>query len=144
MGLLSRLMGKTQERKASDDVLLMLAMLLMVATDGSVDREELASLEAYFVTLPDFQGKNFGNILQEAAKLMRKGSRADVVAQFANLSSQGLKDKAFLLAADIALSSGDVDQNEDALLDAMQRVMSVNDATARKIIEVLSIKYAVS
>ncbi|MEL6177684.1 MAG: hypothetical protein AAFS10_01965, partial [Myxococcota bacterium] len=84
------------------------------------------------------------NILQEAAKLMRKGSRADVVAQFANLSSQGLKDKAFLLAADIALSSGDVDQNEDALLDAMQRVMSVNDATARKIIEVLSIKYAVS
>lgn len=40
------------------------------------------------------------------------------------------------------MSSGDVDENEDRMLDAMQRVMEVDDTLAQKILEVLVIKYA--
>jgi thioredoxin-like negative regulator of GroEL len=47
-----------------------------------------------------------------------------------------------VLAADIAMSSGDVDAAEEQLLEAMQRILNVQDDLARKILEVLQIKYA--
>jgi hypothetical protein len=40
------------------------------------------------------------------------------------------------------MASGDVDENEDAMLEAMQRVLHVEDALATKILEVLTLKYA--
>jgi tellurite resistance protein len=47
-----------------------------------------------------------------------------------------------VLCADIALSSGDVDDKEDALLEKLQGVLGVDQSTAAKVIEVLSLKYA--
>ena len=47
-----------------------------------------------------------------------------------------------MLAADIALASGDVDENEDALLETMQRLLNVDDQTAQTVVWVLSLKYA--
>jgi hypothetical protein len=57
-------------------------------------------------------------------------------------SSQALKTKAYVLAADIALASGDVDENEDALLETMQRLLNIDDQTAQTVVWVLSLKYA--
>ena len=42
----------------------------------------------------------------------------------------------------IALSSGEVDEAEDKLLESMQKVLAVDDQLAAKIVEVLSLKYA--
>ena len=47
-----------------------------------------------------------------------------------------------VLAVDIAMASGDVDENEEELLEAMQRVMNIDEDLAQKIVEVLALKYA--
>jgi hypothetical protein len=64
------------------------------------------------------------------------------VNALAEFSSQALKTKAYVLAADIALASGDVDENEDQLLETMQRLLNVDDQTAQTVVWVLSLKYA--
>ena len=145
MGLFSRLGKKANTRQASDEVLLFHGMLLMVAADGQVDREEMAALESYFITIPEFKGKNFGETLQESIRLARMApTLSDSIKMLTGLTTQGLRNKCFLLAMDIALASGDVDQREDEMLEAMQRVLQVPDELAGKIIDVLSLKYSTS
>ena len=81
--------------------------------------------------------------VSEAAKVLKRySSLKDSVKALSELSNQTVKNKCYLLAADIAMSSGDVDEAEDAMLDAMQRVLQVEDALATKILEVLTLKYA--
>ncbi|HEY8377581.1 MAG TPA: tellurite resistance TerB family protein [Nannocystis sp.] len=144
MGLLSRLTGKiTPQKKPTDDALLLHAMLLMCGADGSFDEQEIPTVEAYFGQLPEFEGKQFGEVYQEAVKILKRyPTLKDSVKALADLSSQLVKNKCYLLAADIAMSSGDVDEAEDAMLEAMQRVLGVDDSLATKILEVLSLKYA--
>lgn len=145
MGLLSRLTRKvTPQKKATDDVLLLHAMMLMCGADGSFDDEEVDTVRAYFSAVPEFHGKDFNEVYEEATKIVgRYSNLAESTKALGELSTEALKHKAFLMAADIAMSSGDVDENEDRMLDAMQRVMEVPDDIATKVIEVLTIKYAV-
>jgi len=144
MGLLSKLTGAvTPQKKATDDVLLLHTMMLMCGADGGFDDSEVETLEAYFATLPEFEGKDFGEVLGQAKKMVSKyPSLTESVKALADLSSPNLKKKAYVVAADIAMSSGDVDESEDKMLDAMQRVMNIDDATATKVLEVLGMKYA--
>jgi tellurite resistance protein len=144
MGLLSRLTGKVMpQKKAADDVLLLHTMMLMSGADGVFDMEEKAGLNAYFEQLPEFKGKDFAALFEDAVKVVRRyPNLKDSVKAIAELSTTALKTKAFLIAADIALSSGEIDEAEDQMLEAMQRTLAVDDATASKIIDVLSIKYA--
>ncbi len=144
MGLLSRLTGKiVPQKKAADDALLVHGMMLMCGADGSFDQEEQDTVNAYFSQLPEFEGKDFGDVYNEALKILRRfPSLKDSVKALSDLSTQGLKNKCYLLAADIAMASGDVDEAEDQMLEAMQRVMNVDDGLAQRILEVLSIKYA--
>ncbi|HET6583229.1 MAG TPA: TerB family tellurite resistance protein, partial [Nannocystaceae bacterium] len=79
----------------------------------------------------------------EAQKMVRKyPSLKESVNALAEFSSQALKTKAYVLAADIALASGDVDENEDQLLETMQRLLNIDDQTAQTVVWVLSLKYA--
>jgi Tellurite resistance protein TerB len=144
MGLLSKLTGSvTPQKKATDDALLLHGMMLMAGADGSIGAEEMAQVEGYFMALPEFHGKEFQTVYDEAVKVLRKyPSLKDSVKSLGELSSRTLKDKCYLLAADIAMSSGDVDEAEDAMLEAIQRVCEVNDGLATKCLEVLALKYA--
>ena len=144
MGLLSKLTRKvTPTRRPGDDTLLLHAMLLMCCADGVIDAKELPLVEAFFATLPEFAGKVFDDVYKDATALCRRyPTPRDSVQALAKLSSQAERNKCYLLAADIAMSSGDVDEAEDAMLEAMQKVLQVQDTTATKILEVLAIKYA--
>lgn len=144
MGLLSKLTGRvTPQKKPTDDALLLHGMLLMCGADGSFDEQELPTVEGYFAQLPEFEGKEFGDVYNEAVKILKRfPSLKDSVKALGDLSSQLVKNKCYLLAADIAMSSGDVDESEDAMLEAMQRVLNVEDSLATKILEVLTLKYS--
>lgn len=146
MGLLSRLTSKVTPQKApEDDALLVHAMMLMCGADGMFDAEEIETVEAYFAQVPEFKGKVFNDVYQSAVKILRRyPSLQDSVKSLSGLSTAGLKQKCYILAADIAMSSGDVDEAEDRMLEAMQRVMEVPDDFCSKVIEVLSVKYAKS
>lgn len=145
MGLLTQIANDNHTtRKPTDDVLLFHALLLMVAADGHLDPEETVSLEAFYATVPDFKGRSFRELFNETVRLARRGSTPEQqVALLADLSTEALRKKCFLLAADIALASGDVDQHEDALLEKMQQVLQIPDDVATQILSVLAIKYAI-
>ena len=144
MGLLSRLTGaKPPEKKAADDALLVHGMMLMASADGVFEDTEITTLESFFNTLPEFQERDFDQIFTEAKKVAaRYKSTQEAVKALGDIQSPAIRRKCFLLAADIAMSSGDVDDTEDQLLEAMQRVLNIDDTTAQKTLEVLSWKYA--
>jgi uncharacterized tellurite resistance protein B-like protein len=145
MGLLGKIFGSTPAEKATDDVPLLHGMLAMAGCDGSIEDKEAETVEAFFATLPEFNDKEFSAFYNEARKLIAKhGGVKESVAALRELSSANLKRKCFILAADIALSSGDVDENEEKMLEAMQRILEVDDATANRIVEVLGMKYTTS
>jgi tellurite resistance protein len=101
------------------------------------------TVSGFAATLPEFKGKDFNKVAEEAIKAIRRHKSLDeAVAALGELSTPALKVKCFVLCADIALSSGDVDDKEDALLEKLQGVLGVDQSTAAKVIEVLSLKYA--
>jgi uncharacterized tellurite resistance protein B-like protein len=144
MGLLSRLMGSAPSKKASDDVLLLHGMLLMAGADGSIEQSELSTVQAFYDTLPEFRGKKFDDLLAQANRIVAKhgGLQASVKA-LAEIESPAVKKKCFVLAADIAMASGDIDETEDKLLETMQSLLGIDDAFAGKVLEVLQSKYTV-
>ena len=79
----------------------------------------------------------------DALGVAKYGNLKESVKGVAEIQSDAVRKKLFVLAADIAMSSGDVDESEDAMLEAFQRLLGIDDALATKIIEVLSLKYAV-
>lgn len=144
MGLLNRLSGSVlPQKKAGDDLLLFHAILLMAFADGSMGDDEEQMIFAFAETIPEFSEKDPGDMFEECKNtiLRRYDSTKESVKALADLSSPQLKRKAFLFAADMALASGDVDEDEDEMLEAMQRVLDIDDATASKIVEVLTYKY---
>ena len=142
MGLLGKVFGGQPAKKASDDVLLLHSMILMAGADGVLEGAELATLEAFINTLPEFRHAEFPHQLEAARKLSsRFKSPKEAVQALADISSEAVRRKAFILAADIVLASGDVDEAEEELLEAMQRVLGIDDALASKIVEVLGLKY---
>lgn len=143
MGFLSRFTGSAvPAKKAEDDALLVHAMMLMCGADGGFDAEEIETVKAYCAQLPELKDKEWDALYSAAVKILRNYKDLnDSIRSLAGLSTQALKNKCYLLAADIAMSSGDVDENEDRMLDAMQRTMEVDDKLAQKIIEVLTLKY---
>jgi uncharacterized tellurite resistance protein B-like protein len=143
MGLLSRFLGSEPARKPADDVLLMQGMMLMMAADGSIDDEELATLAGFASCLPEFRGKDIRDVLRSASQnLKRAKNEAERVQALAGISSENIRKKLFVLAVDLAMSSGDVDESEDRLLDAMKQILKISDDVANKTIEVMAIKYA--
>ena len=143
MGFLSRLTGGAAPQKsATDDVLLLHGMLLMAGAEGFIDHAEIETVEAYFATLPEFKGKQFQDLYQQACKLVaRYPNLKDSVKALGDIKSATVKKKLYVIAADLALSSGEVEEAEDELLDTMMRLLNIDDRFAQQVIEVLSVKY---
>ncbi|GDY14799.1 hypothetical protein LBMAG53_36770 [Planctomycetota bacterium] len=143
MGLLSRFMGSQPAKKASDDVLLLQGMMMMMAADGDIQDEEMATLASFAMTLPEYRGKDMRPILQEAKTSLRRAkSQADAVNAIGGIQSEAVRFKLFVLATDLAMSSGEVDESEERLLEAMQKVLKVPDDLVKKTLDVLAVKYA--
>ena len=144
MGLLSRLTGAVSpQKKPTDDVLLIHGMLLMAGADGTIDDAEQSLVCALVNTLPEFKDKDIDDLIHQGEKIIAKsGSLKDSVKAVGDLSSPKIKQKLYILAVDIAMSSGDVDEAEDAMLETYQRLLGIDDAFAQKCIEIMSVKYA--
>ena len=144
MGLLSRLTGaKPNTKKPTDDVLLIHGMLLMAGADGTIEESEHSLVGALIDTLPEFKDKDIGDLISQGEKIIaRSGGLKESVRAVGELSTPVLKKKLYVLAVDIAMSSGDIDEAEDALLETYQRLLGIDDKFAQEVIEILGIKYA--
>ena len=72
MGLFGKILGSQPAKKASDDVLLLHAMLLMASADGYMEGSEIETLEAFINTLPEFKEADFDKQMADAKKLRAK------------------------------------------------------------------------
>lgn len=147
MGLLSSVFGQQPAKKASDDVLLLMSMMLMAEADDVVEDAECATFSAFAQTLPEFrdiEGLAWERMVNEAQKIIGryKNREIEAVSELGKIESPAIRRKAFVLAADLALASGDIDAREEQLLVAMQRTLGIDDATAHSIVGVLAMKYA--
>ena len=146
MGLLDNFVKKAPAKKPPDDVLLLHSIFCMAAADGVIDDSEDDVIRAYANTLPEFRdmdGEAFQQAMDESVKIAQKydsNMKASLVA-LEGIESDAVRKKAFVLAVDIAMSSGDIDTAEEEMLQAMQRILGIDDALASKIIEVISLKY---
>lgn len=144
MGLFNKLLGKDKVvKKAGDDALLMHSLMLMAGADGIIEASEIATIEGFINTLPEFKDKDFGSVFDQAKKVAaRYPTLKESVAALGEIESDAVKKKCFILAVDMAFASGDVDASEEELLEAMQRILGLSDDLATKVLEVFSLKYA--
>lgn len=140
MGFFDRL--KKQPLKVDDQQLLLEAMLCVAFADGDDQYEETNLVRAFAATLPEFKNADAYEVYEKAEKAVKLHGALNRVKELGNLSSDALKQKAFLLAMDIALSSGEIDEGEEAVLAAMAETMHMTEEQADRIASVLMIKYA--
>jgi tellurite resistance protein len=146
MGLLGKFLGGTPAKKPTDDVLLLHSIMCMAAADGMIEDAEDEMIRNYANTLPEFRdmdGAEFQKCFEQSAKIAHKYNRdmKSSLQVLAEIQSEAVRKKAFVLAVDIAMSSGDVDENEEEMLEAMQRILKIDDDLARKAVEIIALKY---
>jgi hypothetical protein len=143
MGLLTRLAPGTANTKVGDEVHLLHGLMVMAAADGVLEESEWNTLRAYWSTLPEFKNQNFETVMGQVQKVINRfGNVRESINSLAEIQSDAVRKKLFVLAADLAMSSGDVDANEDQMLDSLQRVLNISDSLATQVLQVLSMKYA--
>ena len=146
MGLLGKFLGNAPAKKPTDDVLRLHAIMCMAAADGTIEDAEDEMIRNYANTLPEFRdmdGQEFGKCFEASAKIAHKFNRdmKSSLQVLNEIQSDAVRKKAFVLAVDIAMSSGDVDESEEEMLEAMKRILRIDDALSDKILEVISLKY---
>ncbi|HEY5925144.1 MAG TPA: tellurite resistance TerB family protein [Kofleriaceae bacterium] len=146
MGLLSKFMGGAPAKKPTDDVLLLHAIICMCAADGIVEDTEHEMIRNYANTLPEFRdmdGQEFSNCIQASAKIAQKYNKdmKSSLQVLAEIQSDAVRKKTYVLAVDVAMSSGEVDESEEEMLEAMQRILRIDDDLARRAIEIIALKY---
>lgn len=132
---------KRKPLKVDDQQLLLEAMLCVAFADGDDQYEETNLVRAFAATLPEFKNADAYEVYEKAEKSVKLHGALNRVKELANLTTPALKEKAFLLAMDIALSSGEIDDGEEAVLAAMAETMHIPGETCDRIASVLMIKY---
>jgi tellurite resistance protein len=133
---------KKKVLRVDDQQLLLEAMLCVAFADGDDQYEETNLVMAFANTLPELKNADAYEVFEKAKKNVKLHGAMARAKELGNLSTDNLKQKAFLLAMDIALSSGEVDEGEEAVLATMAEVMKIPTDVSDRIAQVLSIKYS--
>ena len=139
MGVVDKL--KKKVLKVDDQQLLLEAMLCVAFADGDDQYEETNLVRAFANPLPELKNADAYEVYEKAEKAVKLHGALTRVKELANLSTEALRHKAFLLAMDIALSSGEIDEGEETVLNIMQETLRIPDELAETISNVLMIKY---
>ena len=147
MGLLDKFRGPQSNKEASDDVLLLHSFLCVAGADGVIESTEDEMIRNFANVLPEFRemdGDEWQKALNNAKKVWIKYDRnvKSSLQALTEIKSDAIRKKAFVLAVDMAMSSGEIDDEEEEMLEAMQRILGIDDGLARTIVEIVGLKYA--
>jgi uncharacterized tellurite resistance protein B-like protein len=132
---------KKKPLKVDDQQLLIEAMLCVAFADGDDQYAETELVRAFAATLPEFKNADAYEVYEKAEKMVKLHGALNRVKELSALSSEALRHKAFLLAMDIGLSSGEIDDGEEAVLAAMAETLRIPGDVTDRIASVLMIKY---
>jgi hypothetical protein len=135
MGMLKELTSTTN-RGHSDEATPLRGILSVMGTiDGKLDPAERAAISALFRTIP--QLRDAGEPTEPP-----RANRAQLLEELARIPDERLRRQCFVLAVEVALSSGGANDSEDQYVDRLRSALKIDEAFARSTIEVLAYKYA--
>ena len=124
-------------------LLLYHSMMLMVTADGEASDEELALVEVFCRTVPEFRESDLAELRQSWREFAEGyDDRWDALSALVDLEDERLSKKAFFLACDIALASEGIKGEEYDMLNDMGAALGIRDNEALNILNVLQLKYA--
>jgi tellurite resistance protein len=122
----------------------MLAVALATsAADGNIAEEEAKGIFAYLLQMKMFEGmtqKQLSDTFKKLGKILQTEGVGGLVTIAKDSLPAELRETAFACAVDIAMADGSVEASEQALLEELQKVLSVSDDIGKSIIQVMMIK----
>jgi tellurite resistance protein len=132
MGQLAKLVAATSTAGADDLQPLAQTVLLVASIDGKVDTIEQTMIDTLFATVPQLKGQ----------KQPERVTRRTLLDLLAALPSEPLRKQCYVLAVEVALASGHVNESEDQFVELIGQALKIDPAFARQAIEVVACKYA--
>lgn len=132
--------GNRKILSASDAEIIMLAMILSVAADGTIEEKETKTILGLAAQFPAFNGKDLGSLFSKGCNTISKNGFEGAIKNIASASVE-VKTKAFIAAVECAYSSGDVGGEEAALLEKMAADFALKAGFAEKCVEIFEAKY---
>lgn len=123
--------------RPEQDALVGIALAAMVA-DGVIDQAEAIDLEDTLPQLPilaDIREKDIHEAMARADEEARALGEEAYLAKCASVVPPRLRSTAFLLAAEIVMSDGNLEGDEAAFLERLREGLGMERATAERLIE---------
>ena len=134
MGLLLTLVASDEGATLVDDYRpLLRTVRLMGFANGKLGPNEQVVIDALVKTVPQLR------VLAETPP--ERIGRQQFLDSLAAMTSVRLRKQCYVLAIEVALASGHVNEAEDQFCEAMQRALRLDDRFAAQVIEVIACKY---
>ena len=145
MGIFDKVLGKKDQGPVSLDQREAFAAVCVasVAADGVIEREEVQRIVTNLVEKQLFRSHSLDDVLSllnKVANLIQKRGPQPVLEAAAKALSPELRQTAFVMAADLVLADGVVEQKEKEFLEAFQKTLQIDDELALKAVEVMVVK----
>jgi len=145
MGIFDKVLGKKEQGPLSLDQREAFAAISVaaVAADGIIEQEEAQQVIANLAEKRLFRGYDLNNILsvlQKMANHIQKRGPQPVLEAAAKALSPELRQTAFVLAADLVLADGVVEEKEKQFLEEFQKTLQIDAELAVKTVEVMVVK----
>ena len=118
-------------------------LVASVAADGDLNPEEAIRLNSILSTtrvLREAGNGSMQGLADRAIRLLTDYGLPAVLVACAKAIPVDLRPTTFALATDLVLADGRIGDREKIFIDELQAVLDIDDATARKIVDVLLIK----
>lgn len=147
MGLFDKLF-KVNEQKLSklnlsSDEAFIAIIFSAIAVDEEINRDEMKLLGfilSKFKGLASLTPLQFQNLVNRFQKIIKNEGVGNLVAAAKENLSHDLRATAFANAVDLVLSDGILNEQEKEFLENLQKTISIDDALAEQIINVIVIK----
>ncbi|MFF8848249.1 hypothetical protein ACF08N_37250 [Streptomyces sp. NPDC015127] len=120
-------------------------MMLVCHIDGPISSQQLALVESYAKSLPEFFGRDFHEYYEAAKSVAADahGSVDQAVSVLVGLTSVELRKRLYVCATELARAGG-LAEKEEKLLLSIQHVLEIDHELVREISHVLDVKYGLA
>jgi tellurite resistance protein len=103
--------------------------------DGKMEPAEQIVIEALMKTIPQLRDLPIHLATPERV------TREQLLAELRKVSSDRLRNQLFVVAIEVALASGHVNEHEDRFAEQLRQALRIEEPYARQVIEVIAAKY---
>lgn len=144
MGLFSNILGSGSTPTNLDKQESFLGLIMsVVAADGHISEEEINDFNSFVnksKILRGMTGNQFNSTIDKLFKILKRDGLDTLVDLCVAGLPAEIREGVFAICCDLLFSDGSVEREEELLLENLKVKLSINDALAMKIVEVISIK----